>query len=229
MSYLEDMHSYTAFVMDTENRLIYHWAPREGVINVLFEEDCANCLQQLLSGLEFLKQNNIVHKDIKPENVLLNYPLCRWRCVSNEYSTISASWNHQRPIQLTICDFNISERMMDGRIFDAQGTLLFTPPDVYGLVDREEGVDGYARDAWSAGMVGYCMLAGAYPLTLEGSSLQFQLELLRMRADGERISLPRNACIENENLRIVVEGLLAMDAPSRLSAADALTILNQVL
>ncbi len=223
MTYIENKHAYSAFVLHREGQLMYRMTPKDDEINVFCEDDVVTCMGQLLSALEFLRNQAIAHKDIKPENVLLNYPLCRWRCAGSDFTSMSASWDHKRPIHLTLCDFNISERVPDGKIYDAQGTTLFTPPEVYGLIDKEEGVDAFARDAWSAGMVGYCMLAGYHPIPLESSSLAYQLNLLRMREECDRITLPANCCNSSyHGLRRVVEGLLDLNPKTRSTASASL-------
>lgn len=34
---------------------------------------CANYLRQLVSGLRYMHKRNVVHHDIKPDNILLGY------------------------------------------------------------------------------------------------------------------------------------------------------------
>jgi serine/threonine protein kinase len=222
MNYVESEHAYSAFVMNRLGRSMYRMISNDDEIYVLCEDDFKTCMKQLLSALEFLRTEGIAHKDIKPENILLNFPLERWRNVDRHFSPVEAPWNHHRPIHVTLCDFNISERVPEGLIFDAQGTSLFTPPEVYSFIDKEAGVDAFARDAWSAGMVAYCMVAGYHPLPLCPSSLAYQINLLRMQDQGERICLPSNGCSSSPVIKRVIEGLLDLNPSTRLTAAMAL-------
>jgi serine/threonine protein kinase len=224
MKYLESVPCYSAFVLNQMGVSLYNIRPEESP-TVLTEEDALTCMRQLLSAAEVLHSKFIVHKDIKPENVVLDYPLCRWRDADKDFKLNESEWKHNRPIHITLIDFSISERREDGRIFDAQGTTLFTPPEVFSLIDPEKGVDGFARDAWSVGMLGYCLLSGIHPLPSAESSLEYQLNLLRMRESGEKIVLPKNACRDIPRLRSVIKGLLDLNPETRLTVRSALVLL----
>jgi serine/threonine protein kinase len=225
MKYDDAFGGYAAFVLDLLNVSVFRLKPR-GHPNVLVPEDCLTCLVQVLNGLSFLRECGIVHKDIKPENILISHPLCRWRRADDKFITCHSEWSHEYPIHITICDFNTAERVDGGRIYDAQGTMLFSPPEVFGFIDPENGVDGYARDAWSAGMLAYCMLAGLHPLNNDVPPLEYQLNLLGMRDRNERILLPSGICDSTPQLKNIVEGLLDLNPVSRLTAPDALEYLK---
>jgi serine/threonine protein kinase len=225
MTFQEHTNAYCARSLDPVRGSLFSNTIRE-FIDVFNEDDAVAYLRQILNGMSFLREKCVVHKDIKPENILINYPVCRWRRFKGtDLVDMSSSWSHDRPIHVTICDFDTAELAPDGRIFDAQGTVLFSPPEVFNFIDREEGVDGYARDAWSVGMVAYCMLAGYHPVPVCSSSLEFQLSLLKLQQEGGQISLPANL-VEKTVLREVVEGLLHVDPGTRLSVRDARSILT---
>lgn len=225
MTFQENTNAYCARSLDPVRGSLYANVIRD-FIDVFTDDDAAACIRQILNGMSFLQEKCVVHKDIKPENILINYPVCRWRRLKGKgLVNMSSCWVHDRPIHVTICDFDTAELVPDGRIFDAQGTVLFSPPEVFNIIDREEGVDGYARDAWSVGMVAYCMLAGYHPVPVCSSSLEFQLSLLKLQQEGGQISLPPNLG-EKTVLREIVEGLLHVDPGTRLSVRDAQSILT---
>lgn len=41
--------------------------------NRLKEQVCRRALQQLASGLQYIRSKNICHMDLKPQNILLNF------------------------------------------------------------------------------------------------------------------------------------------------------------
>lgn len=118
-----------------------------------FEEDTSrHYFRQLLLGVEYLHFNDVIHCDIKPENLLLN--------TKN---------------QLKIADFGVS------KIFDKNnrkstenkilvGSPAFMAPEMF---ISESELD-FAVDIWTMGIVLFCMLFGELPF--KGNDLR-ELEL----------------------------------------------------
>ncbi|XP_022875151.1 CBL-interacting serine/threonine-protein kinase 7-like [Olea europaea var. sylvestris] len=105
-----------------------------------FSESTARLyFHQLVSALIFCHQNGIAHRDIKPQNLLLD----------NKGS-------------LKITDFGLSalpEQKKDGLIYTACGTPAYTAPEVV----YRKGYDGSKADAWSCGVLLYVFLVGCIP------------------------------------------------------------------
>lgn len=97
-------------------------------------------LQQLVSALRFCHAHGVAHRDVKPQNLLLD-----------------------RRGDLKVSDFGLSalpEQLRDdGLLHTACGTPAFTAPEVL----RRRGYDGARADAWSCGVILYVMLAGRLP------------------------------------------------------------------
>lgn len=109
-------------------------------------EMCRIWFRQLISGLEHLHKQGIVHRDIKPDNLLLT-----------------------KDNVIKIADFGDSEIFEKGSemmIFKSAGSPAFTPPE---LCVRNHGyVSGTAADIWSLGISLYCMRFGYLPFEREG-------------------------------------------------------------
>ena len=108
-------------------------------------------VKQILEGLKMIQSFNVVHRDIKPDNLLID-----------------------RHGIVRICDFALSSIVGDCRlIYDSQGTPAFTPPEAFDSLSlRTEGIDGFKRDLWSVGITLYILLTGSYPFQLSNDWLQ---------------------------------------------------------
>ncbi|MBA0710548.1 hypothetical protein Golax_009827 [Gossypium laxum] len=94
---------------------------------------------QLVSALHFCHQNGVAHRDVKPQNLLLD-----------------------RNGNLKVSDFGLSalpEQLNDGLLHTACGTPAYTAPEVV----RRKGYDGSKADAWSCGVILFVLLAGYLP------------------------------------------------------------------
>ncbi|RDX79528.1 CBL-interacting serine/threonine-protein kinase 4, partial [Mucuna pruriens] len=94
---------------------------------------------QLVSALQFCHRHGIAHRDLKPQNLLLD----------------AAG-------DLKISDFGLSalpEHLHDGLLHTACGTPAYTAPEIL----RRVGYDGAVADAWSCGVILYNLLTGHLP------------------------------------------------------------------
>lgn len=94
---------------------------------------------QLVYALHFCHQNGVTHRDIKPQNLLLD-----------------------KDGHLKISDFGLSalpEQLRNGLLHTACGTPAYTAPEVV----CRKGYDGSKADAWSCGVILYVFLVGRLP------------------------------------------------------------------
>ena len=103
----------------------------------LFEEkEAQSIIRQILDGIDYLHLNNIVHRDIKPDNVILT-----------EFD------------EVRIIDFNVSRKFYKSqKMMTHTGVLEYQAPEIFVENQYDEKVD-----VWSAGIVLYTMLKGQEP------------------------------------------------------------------
>ncbi|CAN6551728.1 unnamed protein product [Malus baccata var. baccata] len=95
--------------------------------------------QQLVSALHFCHQNGVAHRDMKPQNLLLD-----------------------KNGNLKVSDFGLSalpDQLKNGLLHTACGTPSYTAPEVV----YRHGYDGSKADAWSCGVILFVLLAGHLP------------------------------------------------------------------
>jgi len=103
------------------------------------EEKASNIVHQIASGLKYLHQYGVVHRDLKPDNIML-------------------SDTSSNPI-FKIMDFGFSKVLgPNERVADGFGTLSFVAPEV--LVRRPYNKQ---IDIWSLGVILYYILSGDLP------------------------------------------------------------------
>ena len=96
-----------------------------------------NIFKQLILTLKYLHNMNIVHRDIKPDNILLELD-----------NTIK------------LCDFGVSKQIKKGQFLtDSCGTPAFIAPEIL----KEKAYNPYSTDIWSSGVVLYIMVSGFFP------------------------------------------------------------------
>jgi len=107
------------------------------------EEASTTVMGQLLSALDYLHQQRIVHRDVKCENVLL-----RHRCTALENNVCK------------LCDLGFAARLPeDGFLKDPVGSLDYASPEVLTTPTSY----GTSSDLWAAGVVFYILLSSQQP------------------------------------------------------------------
>ncbi|KGQ00952.1 CAMKK/CAMKK-META protein kinase [Paracoccidioides lutzii Pb01] len=108
-------------------------------------EHCRCWFRDLILGVEYLHAQNIVHRDIKPDNCLLT-----------------------NDDVLKIVDFGVSEMFQkDSDMYTAKsaGSPAFLPPEL--CVAKHGDISGTAADIWSMGVTLYCLRYGRIPFEKE--------------------------------------------------------------
>lgn len=153
---------------------------------------CAH-MKDVLHGLSYLHQRGICHRDVKPDNVLLND---MQRC--------------------HLTDFGCAKRQEPGcalLVSDTVGTFQFLAPECC----TGEPYDPFQVDVWAAGLLLYIFLFGKLPIVSESAK-----ELLDeiMRLDG--LVLPDEASELSASCCDLLRRMLTKDPFERITVADAL-------
>ncbi|KAJ0001177.1 hypothetical protein NQD34_006197 [Periophthalmus magnuspinnatus] len=103
------------------------------------EEDVIRLVKQILNGVAFLHRNNVVHLDLKPQNILVT---------------------SARPLgDIRIVDFGLSRRMDSiTEVREILGTPEYVAPEILNYEPIST-----ATDMWSIGVLIYIMLTGESP------------------------------------------------------------------
>ncbi|CAI9118329.1 OLC1v1019888C1 [Oldenlandia corymbosa var. corymbosa] len=135
------------------------------------ESTARNYFCQLISALQFCHQNGIAHRDIKPQNLLLD-----------------------EEGNLKISDFGLSalpEQLKNGLLHTACGTPAYTAPEVV----YRKGYDGTKADAWSCGVLLYVFLVGSLPFDDSDLPKMYRAMNRRMFSFPEWVSKPARSII----------------------------------
>lgn len=129
----------------------------------LSEAEAKMILRQIVNGLLAIKDQNVMHRDLKLANILVNFPgLAKEEWDQPEFSLkdyiseVKLLGQESTEVQVKIADLGFARRLKDG---DLASTRLGTP-----LIMAPEVLDGnqydHKADVWSLGCIFYELLVG---------------------------------------------------------------------
>ncbi|CAI5444593.1 unnamed protein product [Caenorhabditis angaria] len=181
---------------------VFEMAPRGELFDQLnntvtvSEKKARRLMKQLFDGVEYMHDRNIVHRDLKLENIL---------CIDEE--------------RIVISDFGFATRLERGqKLRDLCGTPGYLAPETIKcqMYDKAEGYS-FEVDLWALGVIMYTLLAGYAPFYHRK-----QLMMLRIIQQGKyefRSEQWENITTEAKNL---ISNLLVVEATKRFTAKQCL-------
>ncbi|KAI1866929.1 hypothetical protein JX265_007505 [Neoarthrinium moseri] len=189
----------------------YPSVPNAGLNEVVIR----HFLKQLASALRFLREGNFVHRDVKPQNLLL-LPSVQYRESNKDARPVlSASQDSLIPAvgleslpMLKLADFGFARVLPSTSLAETLcGSPLYMAPEIL----RYERYDAKA-DLWSVGTVLYEMVSGKPPFRASN-----HVELLRKIENAEdQIKFSRD-CQVSSDLKGLIRGLLKRQPVERMS------------
>ncbi|CAL9083187.1 unnamed protein product [Musa acuminata var. zebrina] len=144
-------------------------------------------MKQLASGLQVLRANNVIHRDLKPQNLLLS--------------------TYDENATLKIADFGFARSLSPSTLADTLcGTPLYMAPEVMEL----KKYDGKA-DLWSVGVIFYQLVTGKTPFTANN-----QIELLQNIVNAKQLCFPSHHNLSSDCMDLC-QKLLHPNAVERLT------------
>ncbi|KAG1710891.1 hypothetical protein DVH05_013614 [Phytophthora capsici] len=167
---------------------------------VLSEELARNYLSDILLALQYLHQRKICHRDLKPDNILLNDS---GRCHITDFGCAK--------------DFS-RDGGEPALLSDTVGTYQFLAPECC----SGEPYDPFKVDIWAVGVVFFISLFGRLPFTSESTRELFdeiiRAEIVLPSTDESRRETPLSP--EGQNLLL---RLLEKDPNQRITIAECLS------
>ncbi|XP_063273175.1 obscurin-like [Prinia subflava] len=161
--------------------------------SVVTEAEVKLYIKQILEGIKYLHDNNILHLDIKPLNILMVYP--------------------ERE-DLKICDFGFAQRITPVEPqYSKYGSPEFVAPEIV-----SQSPVSKATDIWAVGVITYLSLTCKSPFAGEND----RKTLLNIQ-DGEISWTIPDVVHLSEDAKDFMKGILQQQPKSRPSALDCLS------
>ncbi|KAM6088868.1 serine/threonine-protein kinase 17A [Chlamydotis macqueenii] len=157
------------------------------------EQDVKRLMKQILEGVSFLHRSNVVHLDLKPQNILLT---------------------SKSPLgDVKIVDFGLSRIMKSSEeLREIMGTPEYVAPEVLSYDPIST-----ATDMWSIGVLAYVMLTGISPFLGDDKQETFlNISQMNVSYSGEDFDLISESAVD------FIKTLLVKKPEDRATAEESL-------
>ena len=164
------------------------------------EEIVQYLMKQIVSAIKYLHFNKIIHRDLKLDNILVNYP--------SDYDKNALNIMN---CQVKIIDFGFATKLNKPLTYTALGTPNNMDPKILENIKTGIPNQGYNEkvDIWSLGTLCYQMLVGYAPFS--GKSM----EELFLKVKKGTYTLPVTL---SKEVITFINGMLQQDANKRMTA-----------
>ena len=160
------------------------------------ERNRAIVLNQVVKALNYLEDMKMVHRDLKPDNIM-------YSSTTNE-----TNWDS---IQIKLIDFGFA-KTSDNDLQDFLGTPYFIAPEI---IKKEKY--GTKCDVWSLGVIAHLILTGKMPFEAENKNKLFEVILnAEFSREGTFSQLSQEA-------QEFISACLTVDPSKRASPSDLLS------
>ncbi|XP_028754834.1 mitogen-activated protein kinase kinase kinase 5-like [Neltuma alba] len=161
---------------------------------VLCESLIQNFTVQILSGLVYLHSRRVVHRDIKPDNLLVD---------SNNI--------------VKLVDFGLAKHLGESVGKHSQlGTPYYASPEVLQKLEYESSREASAADIWSLGCVIIEMFSGKHPWP----RLEWQQAFYRVCLKEEHPDIPKELCQDGKDFLQLCFRRTPAERPSAVALLD---------
>ena len=172
------------------------------------EEIVQYLMKQIVNAINFLHTHKVIHRDLKLDNILLNFP------TEEDKKNLN-----MMKATVKLIDFGFATVLRSSKS-NLTHTVLGTPTNMepqllQNMEEKKRNIEGYDEkaDIWSLGTLCYELLEGR--LTFSGRNMD---ELYKKVRDG-KYTLPLNS---SKEVISFINGMLQYDPNKRLSAAQLL-------
>lgn len=181
--------------------------------NSAFPEEIVRfIIKQILHGLSYLHNNNIIHRDLKTENILLSY--------DNE-DNIDLFNSNITKAKVKIIDFGFARYLEQNQLASSIiGTPLCMDPTILNMGCSKNNNQCYYTgkcDIWSLGIMTYYLLIGTFPF--QGNNW----DELYQKVKNNKFTIPPNPNrkLSKESL-VFISKLLELEESKRPNADELL-------
>lgn len=172
------------------------------------EHECRKIITGILLAIKHLHDHNIIHRDIKLENIMLMSP-------NSEKDTSSVpNSSHSKSEMVKVIDFGFATEVNGMNASGGMGTIYYAAPEIF---KRE--IYGKPIDLWSLGVLTYCLIYGRYPFYSENKT-ELAQQILSTQYKFHYYNRARE--LVSEEMKSFLMGLLVVDPLKRMTVEQAL-------
>ena len=167
---------------------MYEWINRENKQ----PQEILSVIKQILEGIQYLHSNKIIHRDIKPQNILI-----------------------QEPLIIKICDFGFSQTFKEEiNMFQTVcGTPLYMSPEILRMQQYT-----IKSEIWSLGVLFYNIFFNSHPYG-ELLSVNDYRSKLQTELNIPQITVFDNEDI-NQTINQLIKNMLSLEPDNRLNIQE---------